>query len=515
MPTTRFGSRWAMMLAMLGMAVGTGNIWRFPRIAAKNGGGEFLVAWIAFLLLWSVPLILLELGLGRKTRSGPIRSFVALAGPRWAWSGAFVVCVASAIMCYYSVVAGWTLRYAVAAFGGELVGNAPGAFWAGFTSSALPVATHGVMLGMAAVVVARGVGAIERVAKVLMPTLIVLVAILVVRALLLPGAAEGMGYLFSVDWGALTNARIWLEALTQNAWDTGAGWGLVLCYAAYQREREDTALNAFLLPAGNNLISLLAGIMIFCTVFSAVPPLLERGATDPSLLRGLGGLEQAAREGETFSAELMQTTVFAEGNTGITFVWMPELFGMIPGGQVLMVLFFAALAVAAFTSLVSMVEVAARAFHDAGFRRDRAIWWIAGVGFLLGVPSALHMGVFDNQDWVWSVSLMLSGLFYALAVGRYGAAKFRREAINHEHSDIRVGRWWDVVIRVVVPIEAAGLAIWLLYQAWRDDPVGWLRPFGPGAVFSVGTVLLQVGILVVILAVCNRRLAATTAEDSR
>ena len=506
MKTTHFGSRWAMMLAMLGMAVGTGNIWRFPRIAAKNGGGEFLIAWIAFLFLWSVPLILLELGLGRKTRSGPIRSFVALAGPRWAWSGAFVVCVASAIMCYYSVVAGWTLRYAAAAFGGELSGSAPAAFWSGFTSSAWPVATHALMIGLAAAIVARGVGAIERVAKVLMPSLIVLVVILVIRALLLPGAADGIGYLFSVDWGALTDARIWIEALTQNAWDTGAGWGLVLCYAAYQREREDTALNAFLLPAGNNLISLLAGIMVFCTVFSAVPPLLERGASDPSLLQGLGGLERAATEGTAFSAELMQETVFAEGNTGITFVWMPQLFKMIPGGAVLMVLFFVALAVAAFTSLIAMVELVTRAFQDAGYQREKAIWWIGGVGFLLGLPSALHMGFFDNQDWVWSVSLMLSGLFYALAVARHGAAKFRSQMLNHEHSDIRIGRWWDAVICVVVPIEATALAIWMLYQAWRDDPVGWLRPFGEGSVFSVGTVLFQVGVLIVILVVCNRKI---------
>ena len=371
------------------------------------------------------------------------------------------------------------------------------------------------MIGLAAAIVARGVGAIERVAKVLMPSLIVLVVILVIRALLLPGAADGIGYLFSVDWGALTDARIWIEALTQNAWDTGAGWGLVLCYAAYQREREDTALNAFLLPAGNNLISLLAGIMVFCTVFSAVPPLLERGASDPSLLQGLGGLERAATEGTAFSAELMQETVFAEGNTGITFVWMPQLFRMIPGGAILMVLFFVALAVAAFTSLIAMVELATRAFQDAGYQREKAIWWIGGVGFLLGLPSALHMGVLDNQDWVWSVSLMLSGLFYALAVGRHGAAKFRSQMLNHKHSDIRIGRWWDVVICVVVPIEATGLAIWMLYQAWRDDPIGWLRPFGEGAVFSVGTVLLQLGLLIVILAVCNRRLASTVSGDTQ
>ena len=365
------------------------------------------------------------------------------------------------------------------------------------------------MLGLAVLVVAKGVIAIERVAKILMPALIVLVVVLVVRAATLPGASDGMAYLFGVDWSELTRARIWIEALTQNAWDTGAGWGLVICYAAYQRERDDTALNSFLLPAANNTISLLAGIMVFCTVFSAVPALLERAATDPAQLRGLGSLEQAAREGQPFSAQLMQDTVFSEGNAGITFIWMPELFRSLPQGGFFMALFFTALAFAAFTSLIAMVEVVARAFVDAGFERRKALYGIAAAAFLIGLPSALNMSVFDNQDWVWGVALILSGLFFALAVGRYGVRKFREETLNHEHSDLRIGSWWDIVIRAVVPFEAVVLTIWLLYQAWQDDPGGWFMPFGADHVFSVGTVLFQVGIVVVVLLLLNRRLAAS------
>ena len=500
------------MLAMLGMAVGTGNIWRFPRIAAKNGGGEFLVAWIVFLFLWSVPLILLEFGMGRKTRSGPIRSFVSLAGPGWAWTGAMVVCVCSGILCYYSVVAGWTVRYALAAFSGELAAPVPGAFWSEFTSSAGPAAFHAIVLGLAVVVVARGVTAIERVAKILMPALIALVIVLMLRAVTLPGASEGMAYLFGVDWGELANARIWIEALTQNAWDTGAGWGLVLCYAAYQRDREDTALNSFVLPAANNTISLLAGIMVFCTVFSAVPALIEGAATDPSQLRGLGSLEQAVRDGQPFSTELMQETVFAEGNAGITFIWMPELFRSLPQGGVLMALFFTALALAAFTSLIAMLEVAVRAFEDAGYPRRKAICGIAAAAFLIGLPSALSMSVLENQDWVWGVALILSGLFFALAVGRYGARRFREETLNHRYSDVRIGAWWDFVIRAVVPFEAVVLTVWLLYQAWREDPAGWLMPMGADHVFSVGTVLVQVGVVAMVLVLLNRRLAATAVQ---
>ena len=173
-----------------------------------------------------------------------------------------------------------------------------------------------------------------------------------------------------------------------------------------------------------------------------------------------------------------------------------------------MALFFAALAFAAFTSLIAMVEVAVRALGDAGFDRRKAVVGVGAAGFLVGLPSALSLGVLDNQDWVWSVALILSGLFFALAVGRYGVRRFREETLNHEHSDVRIGSWWDFVIRAVVPFEAVVLTTWLLYQAWRDDPAGWFVPFGADHVFSVGTVLVQVGVVALVLLLLNRKLAA-------
>ena len=513
MKQERFGSRIGMMLAMLGMAVGTGNIWRFPRIAAKNGGGEFLVAWIAFLLLWSIPLILLEFGMGRRTRSGPVRSFVDFMGPRRAWMGAFCVLVAAGIMCYYSVVAGWTARYALAAILGEIPESAPGAFWARFTASAWPIVPHALMIGLAAFVVARGARAIERAALVLMPALLVLLGILVVRAVTLPGASDGLSYLFSVDWSQLSRARIWIEALTQNAWDTGAGWGLVLCYAAYQREREDTALNAFILPSANNLISLMAGVMVLCTVFSVVPPLIAQAADNPESLHGLGSLEDAVSAGTPFSAQLMQQTIFSEDNAGITFIWMPQLFRSLAFGRFFMAVFFLALAVAAFTSLTAMVEVVTRALTDSGMTRRTAVQTTAAGGFLLGLPSALSLKVLENQDWVWSMALTLSGLFFAAAVIAKGVRSFRNAYLNHEHSDIAIGSWWDFTISTLVPAEAIGLFLWLLYQAWRDDPEGWLHPFNPENVFNVGTVLFQLGIVLAALLIFNRRIAASVSRS--
>lgn len=507
-PTRLFGSRLGMMLAMLGMAVGTGNIWRFPRIVARNGGGSFLIAWLTFLLLWSIPLILLELGMARKTRSGPIRSFIEMLGPKRAWMGAFCVLVTAMILFYYSVVAGWTVRYSIASLTGEIPEDSPGSFFTSFTGGYGPLLVHALMIVLGCAVVARGVGMIERVARVLMPALIVLVLVLTGRALMLPGAADGLGFLFRVEWSQLASATTWVEALTQNAWDTGAGWGLVLCYAVYQREKEDTALNGVILPVANNCISLLAGIMVFATVFSVVPILMEQAADDPSVLAGLGSLGERVQAGEAFSAQLMTETVFAEGNTGITFTWMPQLFASLAGGRFFMTMFFMALAFAAFTSLVAMIELVTRSLQEFGVTRPRAVLIVGAAGILLGLPSALNMDVFDNQDWAWGVALMLAGLFFALSVTRFGIRRFRETYINHADSDIRIGRWWDVVIGIVVPVEAVVLFVWLLVQARRENPDGWLHPF---ATYNVGTVLFQVGLALVALLLANRWVARRAA----
>ncbi len=461
MSTDRFSSRWGAMLVMLGMAVGTGNIWRFPRIAASNGGGSFLVAWVVFLLLWSVPLILVEFALGKNTRRGPIGALVTLCGPRFAWMGAWVAFTATAIMFYYSVVMGWTIRYLWGAITSSVPMTSQEAatgFWEGYVGSPTAVFTHAISMGLGVAVVARGVRGIERAARVLMPSLLILVIVLALRAVTLDGAEAGLAFLFTPDWGDLLDARVWLEALTQNAWDTGAGWGLIVAYAVYLRRGEDIALNPFLLGFGNNSVSLLAGIMVLCTVFAIMP-----GAADQ---------------------------IVGAGNEGLTFIWVPQLFGRMPLGNLFMVLFFLALVVAAWSSLIAMIELASRVLIDHGLSRRRAITIVGLAGFLFGLPSALWIEFFRNQDWVWGVGLMLSGFFFAFCVLRYGADRFRRHFINGESNDIVIGRWWNVVIGLVA-VEAVVLMAWWLYQA--VDPANLGATFTPISSFNVGTVLVQWG----------------------
>jgi len=437
-----FSSRWGMFLAMLGMAVGTGNIWRFPRIAATNGGGSFLVAWVVFLLLWSVPLILVEFAVGKHTRYGTVGTFARIMGRRFAWLGGWVAWVAIAIMFYYSVVAGWTIKYTLAALLGQLQGADTQAYWSGFSFTGQAVLFQLIAFAFGVYVVTRGVRGIEAATKILIPSLFILVVILAIRAVTLPGAERGLNFLFTPHWADLAHPRVWLEALTQNAWDTGAGWGLIVTYAVYMRKREDTALNAFMLGFGNNTVSLLAGIMVLCTVFSLMP--------------------DAA------------TQIVGAGNEGLTFIWVPQLFNLMPAGRIFMVLFFLALFFAAWTSLISMIELAVRVLMDGGMARGRAITLVSVVGFLLGVPSALDRDFFANQDFVWGVGLMFSGLFFALAVLRYGARRFRTELVNTADSDIRIGVWWEWVIRLVV-VEALVLVGWWFWAVRGENAWG---PFG-------------------------------------
>lgn len=468
-----------MLLAMVGMAVGTGNIWRFPRIAASNGGGSFLVAWVVFLLLWSVPLLILEFALGKASRNGAIGSFAKVLGKGYGWMGAWVAWCATAIMFYYSVVMGWTIRFFVASLTGEIPSpvDQPSAFWDGFHSTPGALLTHAIALGMAVFVVSRGVKGIEKAASFLIPSLIILLIVLTIKALTLPGSSAGLEFLFTPNWSDLSNATIWLEALTQNAWDTGAGWGLVLSYAVYMRAKEDTALNAFVIGFGNNAMSLLAGIMVLCTVFSVMPDAYSQ--------------------------------VVGAGNEGLTFIWVPQLFAQIPGGRFFMSLFFLALVFAAWTSLVAMVELVARVLMDMGIARSRAILMVGGAGFLFGIPSALKLEFFQNQDFVWGVGLMLSGFFFAFAVTRFGVTKFRETFINHEHSDLKIGAWWDWAIRFVM-VEAVVLIGWWFWQARSESVADTWSLFRP---FNVGTVVIQSAVVLVILLLVNRWLVHRTVGD--
>ena len=493
MKDQRFSSRLGLILSVLGIAVGTGNIWRFPRIAASNAGdsgaGAFLLAWFIFLLVWSIPLIIAEYALGKKGRLGVVGSIAKVAGAKYGWMGAFIAFVATAIMFYYSVVAGWCLYY----FSQMVVNPLPisaessTAIWDSFQSSGLPIVFHGIAMTIGALVVWKGVSSIERANKVLIPALFTIVLISLVRAVTLDGAGAGIAFLFTPDWATLSSPRIWLEALTQNAWDTGAGWGLILTYGAYMHTKHGVVKNALVTGFGNNIVSLVAAITIFGTVFAV----LGAELTKPEIL------------------EVMKTS--GPAATGLTFIWMPQLFARMAFGGPLAMMFFLGLSFAAFSSLISMIELTTRILVDLGIKRRKAVLYVCGISFLMGIPSAINLTFFGNQDFVWGVALMISGAFIAFAVNKYGVSAFRKDAIDGVEGDWNAGRGWDLLLRFAIPLQAIVLLGWWFWlSATEYAPDTWYNPIDP---YSVMTVLVQWGIALTVFILANKWMVDNTLRE--
>ncbi|MBI4161218.1 MAG: sodium-dependent transporter, partial [Acidobacteria bacterium] len=420
-----FSSRWGVLFTALGMAIGTGDIWRFPPQVAANGGGAFLIPWMLFLFTWSIPLLIVEFGMGRAARRGTVGAFARLFGARYAWMGGFVGFCSLAIMFYYTVVAGWCLKYLWAALRGGIWESGAEAHWTRFAQAGSwePVFFQAAAMAIGCSILHRGVNrGLERANRVFIPVLFLLLAATVVRAVTLPGAGAGLAFLYRPEWGRLADYEVWLAALSQSAWSTGAGWGLILTIGVYLRREETVVGHSLATGLGDNLASLLAASAVLPTVFFR--------HTEPEALALLG-----------------------QGNTGLSFVVLPDIFREMQFGRACMVVFFLALCLAAVSSLIAMIELGARILLDAGWTRGRAVWAVGAVGFLCGVPSALSPGFFANQDWVWGLGLTVSGFLFAAAVGLHGARSFRERHLHSPEERWRVGRWFDFLIVFLIPAQ--------------------------------------------------------------
>ena len=439
-----FTSRFGLIAAPLGMAIGAGIIWRFPRLAGEDGGA-FLLPWIIFLFLWSIPLLMVEFSMGKNYRSGVLAAFRKGLGEQFTWLGWFVAFCTAAIMFYYSVVSGWALKYAVMSLTGSLTALPDSAaYWNSFTSGMQPLWYHLSALFLAGGVIYFGVvKGIERFSKVIIPSLYILLIISVIRALSLKGAGEGLSFLFSFKNADLLNYKVWLEGLSQSAWSTGAGWGLILTYAIYAREKETITGNVFITGIGNNLASMLAALAIIPTVFALSP-----GPADAAQALGAG-------------------------NQGLAFIVIPQLFARMTGGTVFAAVFFVALFFAALSSLLAMIEMVVRVVMDFGMHRKKAVMVVVLLTALAGSPSALSMDVFNNQDWVWGVGLLLSGFIFTLAALKIGLDKLLPQWFPHSYGKPALRRAMKALFYLTLPLEFAAMLIWWLYQSTTWDAHIW------------------------------------------
>lgn len=471
---TQWSSRRGFILASLGMAFGAGNIWRFPRVVAANDGGPFLIAFIIANLIWAVPLLMIEMVMGKTTRLGTIGAFRDFVGKKSTWMGAWTGLCCILIMFYYSVVTGWAMRYLVFGITGAIKkGIDSEAMWKGFLDSpAQTILFHLLAVLVAGYIILGGVQkGLERANKIIVPSIVVILTVVMVWALTKPGAVQGLEYLFRPNLAGLLKAKIWLNAFTQAAWSIGAGWGLMLTYAVYMSEKEDIAANSFVIAFADSGSSLLAGMAILPLVFAVSP--------------------SAAAANEALQA----------GDTGLTFIYLTKFFPTLPLGSFIGAIFFLALSISALASLLSMVELAVLNLQDVGLNRKKATFITVAVTFLLGIPSAYKVTFQENQDMVWGVGLLISGIFFAYAVYKRGINDVR-EMIN-ETSYIHVGKWFNVCV-LAMPLVFLVVFGWWVLQAASWYPQTWWNPF---KTLSPGTMVMQWAILIVFLILANNWLA--------
>lgn len=474
-PREQWGSRLGFIFAALGMAVGTGNIWRFPRIAGSNYGGTFIIAYIVCNLIWVLPLLMTEMGIGKSTRLGTVGAFRDFYGRKKSWMGTFVVWVCAAITFYYAVVYAQALRYFVFALQGELKpGMDSTALWEGFLGNKVETITFLLIAVLSmGFFLYRGVkGGLELIGKVAIPALFISLIITSIWACVQPGAVKGLEFLFIPDWSHFFDLKVWLNALTQAAWSAGAGWGMMVTYSNYFKKDEDIVVNSCMITFGDQCGAMLGALAVLPAVFAL-------SATEADAVASLGA-----------------------GNVGLTFIYLAKLFPTMPGGRIIAAVFFLALSLAALTSIIPQTEVIVRNFVNGGMGRKKATVIICVATFVLGIPSALSIGFLNNQDWVYGIGLLICGLFFAMAVYKFGVDKFRTEVIN-PCSDMKAGRWYNAAIKAF-PVLLVVVVGWWLWQSVTWHPEDWWNPL---LTDSLGTVVLQLVAAAIIFIALNDKFA--------
>jgi len=434
------------VLAAAGSAIGLGNIWRFPGETAENGGAAFLVVYLAAVLLVGLPVMVAELSIGRRTRRNPVGAFLVLKErtPWWLLGGLGVV-TGVAILSFYSVVAGWTLRYLFKAISGGLTGvdtaeQATAHFNDAVANGPMNTVMHGLFMIMTVLIVFGGVKkGIELASRIMMPLLLVLLVGLVLFSVSLPGAEAGLKFYLQPDWSQLT-PKVIIAAVGQAFFSLSLGMGAMITYGSYLARKENLVSSGVLVAVMDTGIAVLAGLVIF-------PALAAAGANLETLPKG----------------------------AGLIFTVLPTIFSSMPmepwGGIIFGTLFFLLLSVAALTSTISLLEVGvAWAVDELHMSRHKAAILLGLAAFILGIPSALATGgwqVFTQAHWLGmdfmtamstvfgTYSLTIGALLICIFVGWVWGVKPALAELRDGCSSEGIMRLWSILVRFVCPLAIA------------------------------------------------------------
>lgn len=391
-----FATRLGVLAATVGSAVGLGNIWRFPYEAGMHGGSAFLIIYILFVLVLGIPAICAEFVLGRSTRQNAAGAFRKLGGGKfWPYVGIMGIICSFLILGFYTVVAGWTLEYLFAAPFGEFNGADAATLHTRFdelTTGWCPILWTLIFLTINFAIIGRGVQkGIEKLSNILMPILFLIIAAFAINSLMMPGAKEGLTFLFHPDFSQITSRTV-ISAMGQAFFSLSVGMGVLMTYASYFSDKTPLAKTACTTALLDTLVAIMSGVIIFPAVFS-------------------------------FGQQ-------PEAGPRLVFEVLPAIFGHMAGGTFWATLFFLLLFAASVTSTISLSEVVVAYFiEEKGMSRRKAIFVAAAGVTVLAVLSALSFGplagftiggltIFNLLDFLTAAILMpLGGMLICIYAG--------------------------------------------------------------------------------------------------
>ena len=457
----QWSSRFMFVLAATGSAVGLGNIWKFPYIAGENGGGAFVLVYLACIAVIGIPIMMAEILLGRRGRQSPVNTMRQLAAdeganPAWQLLGWGGVLAGFIILSYYSVIAGWAVAYVVRTASGvfnHATSDGVASIFSGLISDPERLlAWHTIFLGMTMVVVARGVRTgLEQAVRFLMPALFVLLAVLVGYAMNTGSFDAGLVFLFQPDFSKLSGEGV-LIAMGHAFFTLSLGMGAIMVYGSYLQHDASIASTSIAVALLDTVVALMAGMAIFPIVLA-------------------NGLEPGT-------------------GPGLIFQTLPIAFGQMPYGELFGTLFFLLLVFAAWTSAISLIEPAVTwLVENHGFTRVSAVVWSGILIWFLGLLTVFSFNLledfhplagidvfrdktlFDLLDFFTaSVMLPLGGLCIALFVGwKLSEASSRDELAMHAGSMYGV---WRFLIRYITPIAVIVVFVYNLLDALGLKPSG-------------------------------------------
>jgi len=463
MERERWSSRYHFIFAAIGSAIGLGNVWRFPYITYKYGGGAFLIPWMVGLIVLGVPWLMMELGMGRYFQKSVPGVFEGI-GKKWEWLGWWPAFCAFLIVSYYCVIMAWSLQYAISSLtvawgAGEAgISGAKSYFFENVLNlSSGPGKLGGIqwpIVGFLAftwiaifLIIFKGANISGKIAvwTVTIPWLILV--IMLIRGITLPGAVKGLNYYLTPNFKALKNAEVWFGAFSQIAFTLSLGMAGMFAYGSFVAKKADITNNAFITSFSNCATSFFAGF----AVFSIVGFIMQTLAIP---------VEEVSASG-----------------LSLAFVTYPVAVSMMPAaGGISGFLFFICLWFLGIDSAFFLAHggVIAPVYDKFGMKRVNATALICILGFLVGILYTTGGGLYwlDIVDRaVCFYGLLLTGALATIVIGWVFGAKKLREHLN-ETSDIKVGAWWDWLLKIVVPVC---LLFVVIYGGFVKD---FAKPYG-------------------------------------